>query len=235
MNTTKKLTVYEEAGYLIALVLMGFSVAMVAASNFGLSMIVAPAFELSLKFPFLTFGQAEYVVQGLLLILMYLLIRKVRLIYLASFGTCFVYGLILDLWRFAVPAFNPSVVTPGSQPMPVRIAYYVVGTLLCTISVALFLRVYIYPEVYDLFVKVVSEHFHARFALFKTCFDLSFLALAVILSLTFFGGIRGIGIGTVITAFVNGTLIGFFGKMIDRYCEVKPFFPKAKAVFAGKN
>ena len=44
-------------------------------------MIVAPAYILSLKFEFLTFGQWEYVLQSLLFIVFCIIKRKVKLIY----------------------------------------------------------------------------------------------------------------------------------------------------------
>ena len=56
----------SEICYLVSIVLLSFAVAMVAAAGFGVSMVVAPAYVLSLKVPFLTFGQSEYVVQLLL-------------------------------------------------------------------------------------------------------------------------------------------------------------------------
>ena len=35
----------------------------------------------------------------------------------------------------------------------------------------------------------------------------------------------GIGIGTIVLAVVNGSLIGGFGKIIDKFFEIKPLFP----------
>ena len=41
--------------YLPSMIIMSLAVAMTAAADFGVSMIVAPAYILSLKIPFLTF------------------------------------------------------------------------------------------------------------------------------------------------------------------------------------
>jgi len=227
----KKIVFHEEVAYLIALVLIALSVAIVAASDFGVSMIVGPAYILSLKFTVLTFGQAEYVVQGVLFVLMCILVRKVKPAFFFSFITCLIYGVILDAWRAVIPAFNPSVTTPGDFSMPVRILMFVVGTLLTEFAVALIIKVYVCPQVYDYFVKVISKHFNLNFAKFKTFFDTSCLVLSVVLTLIFFGEIRGIGIGTLITTAINGTAIGFFGHMLDKFFEFKPLLPKAKNFF----
>ena len=52
----KKIKVHSELFYILAIILLAFSVAMLTAVDFGISMIVAPAFLLSEKLGFLTFG-----------------------------------------------------------------------------------------------------------------------------------------------------------------------------------
>ena len=65
----KKLKLPSEVVYLAAIVLLAFSVAMLTSVDFGISMIVAPAYILSLVVPNFTFGQAEYVLQAILFVL----------------------------------------------------------------------------------------------------------------------------------------------------------------------
>lgn len=64
----KKLKLPSEVVYLAAIVLLAFSVAMLTSVDFGISMIVAPAYILSLVVPSLSFGQAEYVIQAMLFV-----------------------------------------------------------------------------------------------------------------------------------------------------------------------
>ena len=227
----KKITLHSEIVYAFAILVLSFSVAMVSASDLGLSMIVAPAYILSQKLEFLTFGQCEYVVQAILFILFCILLKKVKLVYFVSFLNCVVYGAVLDLWRSVIPMFNPAITEPGSMSMPIRIAFFVGSALITAFSIALFFRVYLYPQVYDFFVKGITEHFKLNQTKFKTAFDLSCLAVSVIMTLVFFKGFVGIGVGTIILAVVNGSLIGGFGKLIDRFFEIKPLFPKLAKKF----
>ena len=227
----KKIKLYDEPTYVLATVLLALSVAIIAASNFGVSMIVGPAYIVSLKVDFLTFGTAEYIVQGLLFIAFCIIMKRVKVTYFFSFFTCLFYGFILDIWRSVVPALNPNVTEPGSFSLPIRIALFVFGSLLTSASVALFFKVYLCPQVYDFFVKTVSKKFSVPLPKFKTFFDLSCLLTALVLSLLFFGGIRGIGVGTVIMAFLNGTVIGLFGKLYDKIFVFEPIFKKAAKMF----
>ena len=45
------------------------------------------------------------------------------------------------------------------------------------------------------------------------------------MSLLIFGEFRGIGVGTVVCAFLNGTLIHLFGKVYNRLFTVKDALP----------
>ena len=55
----KKIKIYSEIIYLLSIIIISFSVAMLSAVDFGISMIVAPAYILSEKlgFTFLTIIQ----------------------------------------------------------------------------------------------------------------------------------------------------------------------------------
>lgn len=222
----KKITLYSEFVYVFAILILSFSVAMVSSADLGLSMIVAPAYIFSQKIGFLTFGQSEYVIQALLFIIFCLLLKKVKLVYFTSFLNCIVYGAVLDLWRVIIPIFNPNITEPGSMSMPIRITFFVLSALITAFAIALFFRVYLYPQVYDFFVKGITEHFKLNQTKFKTAFDLTCLTVSVVMTLVFFKSFVGIGVGTLILALVNGSLIGMFGKLIDKLFEIKPLFPE---------
>lgn len=229
----RKLKVPSEAVYLIAITLLSLGVAMTAAADFGVSMIVAPPYILSLRFDFISFGRGEYIVQALLFVLFCAAMRGFRLPYLFSFATCIIYGAVLDIWRAAVPLLDPTRTVPGSMAMPARIALFAAGALLTAFAVALGFNTYLPPQVNDMFVKGVSGKYGIPLAKFKTAFDLSFFLLALFLSLLFFGGIRGIGIGTVLVTPVNGTAIGLFDRLFRTKIQPRPLFPRFAELFDG--
>lgn len=109
----KRIVVSSEITYILAVVLLALAVAILTAADLGISMIVAPAYLLSLKTGVVTFGQAEYIIQAGVFILLCLVIRRFRPVYLMSFVTCLVYGAVLDLWRM-LPCFDPSVTARGA-------------------------------------------------------------------------------------------------------------------------
>lgn len=225
MTKSKKITLHSEFVYIFAIILIAFAVAMIASTNFGVSMIVAPAFILSEKVSFLTFGQSEYILQGILFIVFCIIMKKVKAVYFDSFLTCIIYGAVLDLWRLIIPAFNPDVTAPGSMALPIRIVFFALGMVLTALAVALFFHTYLYPQVYDLFVKGITTKYNIKLSKVKTCFDFSCLAVACIMTLIFFKKFVGVNFGTLIMTALNGTIIGFFDKMLTKYFD---FVPLAK-------
>lgn len=227
----KKIKLHGEVVYLAAIVLMAFSVAMLTAVDFGISMIVAPAYILSVKISFLSFGTAEYVVQGVLFIVLCILLKGVKPVYFVSFLCCLLYGAVLDLFRSVIPAFNPASPNYLSDDLAVKIPLFVCGVLLTSLSVAMFFRCYLYPQVYDFFVAGLSAKYSKNSTTVKTIFDVSAFALSIATSYALCGELAGVGWGTLIMAFVNGPLIGLFGKFIDRFFVVEPIFHKFSLLF----
>lgn len=229
-KTVKKLPLKAEAVYLAGVALLAFAVAMCAAADFGVSMIVAPAYILSLKISFLSFGRAEYLVQAVLFVALCIVLKRVRLSYFFAFFTCVFYGAVLDLIRL-IPFFSQSAA--GTAPLPARIALFIGGMLLTSFSVMLSVKTYLYPQVYDFFVKQISRKTAKPLSKIKSVFDASFLLFACILSFALFGfgNFKGIGWGTLIITVCNGFLIGVFGKLFDKYVEITPLFPRFAVYF----
>lgn len=218
----KKTTLYTEIAYLMGLLLLALGTALTEAGDFGISMVVAPAYLLHLKLsetlPFFSFGLAEYALQAMVLLLMMLLIKKIRPIYFLSFITTVIYGLFLD-------GFMLMLGQLPSDTLAMRLTLYIPGVFLCCAGIALLFRTYLPPEAYELFVKVLSRKWHISLPVFKTAYDICSMVIAIILSFAFFGRIRGIGIASVACAFINGTLIKMFTGLFERIWTFRDRFP----------
>jgi len=230
LSPRKKIKIPSEIAYFLALIFLSLSVAMMTAADFGISMIVAPAYLLSLKSGFLSFGQAEYIVQAVLLLLLCLIIWRFRPIYLFAFVTCLIYGGILDLWRL-IPFFNPSVTLPGSMDLWVRILMYIAGVLLTCLAVALLFKTYLYPQVYDFFVKAIAWRYKVKISILKTVVDISLLLISIAMTFILFGELKGVGWGTFVMALIDGFIIGLWGKMLDKVFVFEPWLKRFSTLF----
>ena len=219
----KKKVFYTELSYVLGLVIMAFAAAFTEKADFGMSMVVAPAYILHLKvsqlLPWFSFGVAEYFFQGVLVILTVIIMRRFRLSYLFSFVTAVLYGTLLDI------AMNIIAPLPDDAFL-LRVLWYILGTVFCSLAVSLFFHTYISPEAYELIVKELSEKFHWNINKVKTAYDCFSTVLGIIMSFAFFGfGVfEGVKLGTVICALLNGFLIGRFSKLLEGMFEFKNRF-----------
>ncbi len=219
----KKRVFYTEISYILGLVIMAFAAAFTEKANFGMSMVVAPAYILHLKvsevLPWFTFGVAEYVFQGLLIIITVLIMRKFKISYLFSFVTAVIYGTLLD-GAMALISGLPE------NTFAIRILWYILGTTLCSFAVSLFFHTYISPEAYELIVKEIAQKFKFNINKVKTSYDCISVVLGIIMSFSFFGfGVfKGVGVGTIFCALINGFLIGRFSKLLEKHFDFKNKF-----------
>lgn len=216
----KKKVFYTELAYVLGLVIMAFAAACTEKADFGMSMVVAPAYILHLKIsqllPWFTFGVAEYCFQGLLVLVTIVVMKKFKAFYLFSFVTAVLYGTLLD---GAMTLIAPL----PDDAFAIRIVWYLVGTVLCSLAVSLFFHTYLAPEAYELIVKELSAKTKKDINVIKTAFDCFSVVLGIVLSFAFFGfGVfKGVKLGTIICAFINGFLISRFSKLLEYFFEFK--------------
>jgi len=217
-----KKTFYCEWAYAVGIVALAFGTALMEKADFGMSMVVAPAYLIHLKisqfFPFFSFGVSEYVFQAVLLGVLSLVMRKAKRAYFLSFATAVVYGTVLDMVMSAVALF-PYTGTVW------RAAFYLTGLIICAIGVALLFYTYFPPEAYELFVKEFSHKYNIAIAKTKTLYDCCSCILGIVLSLSFFGTFVGVKWGTVLCSMINGWLIGRISLFLDKNYVFKDALP----------
>ena len=101
-----KRTFYTEAAYAVGVALLALGTALMERADFGMSMVVAPAYLIYLKvssyISWFSFGMAEYCFQAFLIVVLALVLHGFRRRYLFSFITAFIYGNVLDVMMKAV-------------------------------------------------------------------------------------------------------------------------------------
>lgn len=214
LHRQRKRSFSSELAYLLGLITLAFGTALMEKADFGVSMVVAPAYVLyraiSPQLSFFTFGMAEYVLQAVLLLAMFALLRRMQLSDLFSFVTAVIYGLLLD---GAMLALRPI----PFDLLAIRLVGYGLGMLLCSLGVSLVFHTYIAPEVYELFVKKLSKKYAVPIHRFKTGYDCISCVVGLVLSFCCFGfgQFVGIRLGTIVCALVNGALIGLFSRLLE--------------------
>ena len=241
----KKLARSGELMWLFGVIFVAFGVSICSKADLGVSMIAAPAFvvweAISAHFPAITVGVTEYIIQGLLLALMCLIIRRFRWRYLLAFAVSVIYGYTLDLFMWLMSGVSFDTVW-------LRWVMLIVGDVVTAFGVACFFRTYLPLQVYELFVAEFAARYHLDLGRVKWGFDLSLLAISIVLALVLFGDVQSfdwstigyasfhsIGLGTLVTTAINSPIIRLCGKGIDRLFENSPRFPALKNALLRKG
>lgn len=228
----KKITKMNEAAWLLGLILCALGVAMCTKAGFGISMIAAPPYILHLKLvqisPFFTQGACEYLWQGFLTVVMCAALRRFRISYILSFGTGMIFGFAVDAWLMILGS-NAVLADMGA-----RIAFFALGEIITALAIAFFFRTSMPLEIYELLVTEFADKFGKRTDRVKMINDVTMLAVSVALALILNGSFAGLGIGTIIITVVNAPLIKLFGKLLDRFFEFSPRFPRLIKALGGK-
>lgn len=197
----------SELAYVCGILALALGTALMQKADFGMSVIVTPAYLLHLKIseflPFYSFGMSEYIFQALLLICLSTAMRSFKKSYLFSFLTAVLYGYTLDLFIL----LSSGIPCTGFLCKSI---FYAVGLVLGSVGVAFMFNTYITPEVYELIVKELPQKYNIEMGKLKTLYDISSCILSIALSFIFFGfgKFEGIKLGTVLCALINGWLIG---------------------------
>lgn len=220
----RKLQKMNEIAWACGVLLCAFGVALATKANFGLSMIAAPPYIIHMCmenfFPWYSQGTSEYIWQGVLLIVMCIIVRRFRVKYLLTFGCAVIFGLAVDgfLWLLGGGAAYTTLTA--------RIIAFTISEIITAIAIACYFRTDMPLPVYELVVSEIAKCYSLDMNKVKQVNDIIMLVISVVLALVLNRSFAGIGIGTIIITLVNASLIALAGKIMDKYCDFSPRFPR---------
>ena len=232
----KKISRANELLWLFGIIFVALGVAICSKANLGVSMIAAPTFvvqeavvELWSGF---SVGVVEYLVQGLVLIILCLCVRRFNWRYLLAFLVAVIYGYTMNffLWLLGGVSFDA---------VWLRWVMLIVGDVITAFGVACFFHTYLPLQVFELFVAEVTDRYRLELHRVKTVFDISLLVISVSLALILFGDVaefdwrtiyynsfHSLGLGTLVTTLINAPLINLMSRIISRVFDDFAYFPK---------
>ncbi|MBQ9781837.1 MAG: hypothetical protein IJW26_01475 [Clostridia bacterium] len=237
----KKIKKSSELLWLFGIIFVALGVAICSKADLGVSMIAAPAFVVfdAIKGLWAGFsvGMTEYIIQGLLLILLCIIVKKFNWRYLIAFLVAVIYGYVLNFFLWILNDVNFNEIW-------LRWVMLLFGDIVTAFGVACFFKTYMPLQVYELFVSETANAFKISIHKVKSIFDISLLILSITLSLTLFSDLttfdwstiyyhsfHSIGLGTIFTTIVNAPLINSCSKLLDNIFEPTAMFPTLEKIF----
>lgn len=193
---------------LLAVFINSFGVVLMLYSGSGISAISSVPYAFSDVFPQITLGTWTYLFQGLLVLSLMILRKKLVVPYLFSFVVGFCFGELLDFHEFWIGVLPRTI--------PLRVLYFIISYLVISLGIALSNRCKMPIIPTDLFPRELADITGWPYPRIKISFDVICLIVTALMTGLILGHLDGLGIGTVLAALTMGKTIGVIGDQMDR-------------------
>lgn len=195
--------------FIISLWFSALGVAVTKCGSLGVSCISSVPNVLSLRFTALTIGGWTFVWNTLLVICQIGLLRKnFQKIQLLQIPLSFLFGWFTDL------AMLLAVKVPVNS-YPMQLVMVVAGVVILAFGITLGVIANVVLNAGEGMVKALADVSGKEFGFVKVRFDIVCVILSVVISLVTFGGkIVGVREGTLIAAFLNGTMVKWYSRRL---------------------
>ena len=191
------------ACFALGVVINSFGIAFITKGALGTSPISSVPYVLSLRFA-PSFGVFSFALNSIFILLQIALLRKdFRPVDFLQFAVNLVFSLFIDLSMSALSWLEPKTLLW-------QVVSVVAGSAILGFGICLEVAPAVLYVPGDGLVNAITNTFHLRFGSVKVGFDLTLMAIALALSFIFFGSLRGLGIGTVLSALLVGRFVNLF-------------------------
>ena len=192
--------------FVLGIFLMGLGVAIITKVDLGTSPISTIPYVLSYIVPG-SFGFWTIMLSVVFITLQMVLLRNVleRTLYFQLLISP-ILGFAIDIGMWLVQFYVPKM-------LALRILFLIIGCFVLATGIYLQIQAKLVMNPGESIVQVLSEKVNKPFSTVKIFFDWALVISASILGLTFLKTPQGIGIGTLISAF----LVGYFVKLINNW------------------
>ncbi|WP_367923946.1 YitT family protein [uncultured Ruthenibacterium sp.] len=193
--------------FVLGLIINSFGISFITKAALGTSPISSLPYVASLKFS-PTLGQFTFLMNCLFILAQAILLGKAfpKIQYLQILVNIVFSGAI-DVSMLLLQFMQPETMVQKTVSLVTGCAILALGI---TLEVAA--NVLLVPG--EGVVKAIAQVLQRDFGTVKVCFDVTTVALAGLLSFSFFQGLRGIGIGTVVSAVLVGMIVKFYRRVL---------------------
>lgn len=192
--------------YLLGLFIMTLGIAMSVKSDLGVSPISSIPYTMTCIWG-LEMGKATILLHCFLVLLQILILRKrfeVKNLLQILVGIVFGYFTTFCNTLFA---FLP---TPGN--LAIRLGMSVISAALVALGIFLYLPANIMPQAGEGAMQAISDVSGREFSKVKIAFDLTLVSISLVSCLLMLHSLGSVGLGTVLSAVLVGTFLGFYNR-----------------------
>lgn len=205
--------------FVLGVVVNSFGIAVITKAALGTSPISSVAYVLDLAFP-PTLGEFTFVINMLFILGQVALLRRdFQPVQVLQIAVNLVFSALIDVSMSLLADFAP-------QGAVEQFAALVAGCAILAFGVAVEVAPNVVVVPGEGAVRAISAVTTRPFGSCKVAFDVSLVTIALVLSLLFFGGARGLGLGTVVSALLVGRIVNIVNRRV-------PFVARIAALSRG--
>ena len=192
----------------IGIFVMALGVTLMKKADLGISPQASVGNVVSIRFTNLSLGTWFFLFSCLQVLLQIVVLRKnYKPIQLLQLLVSLTFSTFTDLFMFILRGLAPETYLS-------KFLVLVIGIIVLGLSISILVIANVLMNTGEGLIKAISDQFGFEFGHVKTWSDVITVSIAVILSLIFFHGLRGVREGTIISALVTGFVVSFFSKRI---------------------
>lgn len=194
--------------YLIGMNIMAVGIVLSTRSHLGVAAISSVAYSYSI-FCNISFGIANIILFTIFILIQALLMRSFSYALLLQIPIAFLVGLFIDLYDIVIPdvAFC----------FEISLMVIIISNILTGIGVYAMNKSNLVLDPGNAVVSTLCKVLDKPFSVLRIQFDISLVLFTLISGLLISNEVIGIGIGTIISAYLIGKSVGVTGKLFDRY------------------
>ncbi len=213
MKLSRHLTPRVLLTYVLGIFLLSLGTAASVRSGLGSGPAVSVCFTVTL-ITGANFGLTTFLWQCFLLLLQFLILRKdFRLSMVFQLIAGFLFGYFNNIGLLIIDLF------PTPEHLLHKLFYIVIAFTVGGLGVWLYTSAGLVNMPTEGIVKAIADKSGREFHVIKVCFDVACVAGSGIACLLRLHSLGSVGIGTVIIAFMFGTMVGFYKKHFHHYLE----------------
>ncbi|MBE5107471.1 hypothetical protein IGI01_19970 [Bacillus thuringiensis] len=189
--------------YVLGLFFMSIGISMSIQAGFGVSPVSSLAYASTLTIG-LSVGVTMALANVLYIIIQVILSKRMELNeFVSQFIISFLFGFFMDATLFLVQLF------PAPETILARSVYLIVSLFVIAVGLMGYTTAKLPLMPYDALTYAISEKFNLKFGKAKILSDLINICVAGAICIVFIQSLGSIGIGTLISAYFIGKILGW--------------------------
>lgn len=190
--------------FILGILINSFGIALITKAALGTSQISSVPYVLSLKYCQLTFGEFTFIFNTIfILVQLILLKRDFHPIQFLQLAVNLIFSWFIDASMGFLSFLEP-------QGIAMKLIFLLVGCVVLSVGISIEVAPNVLTVPGEGIVKAIATVSRKKFGTVKVVFDISLIAIAVVLSLLFFQGLYGVGLGTVVSALLVGRFVNLW-------------------------